>query len=372
MPVLDVRNSNLGQTVELPVPGRPSGLLAQVVDGAAVPLGTAGTIPVSNGSAFVATPYYDPTDPPALIVSIFGMSRVVAFSQSQILASNNEAPRYVWTPPAEISVFSVGPDGALYSGSTSGGGVMRYPLRGSGTLPRYRIAPLTNPGSNVCFAAQSPATGLPPWTMFAKNANPSDQIRRFNESVAQASTHPAWCVPDIFTSIGIDDFAFDAAGNLWAQDSSSAINRYNNPAGIPPLTTDVVIAGSNWPSSREGLAISSVGNFYSFRYNASDIRMLDAAGIAAIVGAGPSNPAPTAIITSTQLSGCEFSAFDYADNLWAVSYNNARILRFDAADLLTSGAKTPSIVLTGGGALGTGSATGPVCVRMFHGTGPVR
>jgi hypothetical protein len=102
--------------------------------------------------------------------------------------------------------------------------------------------------------------------------------------------------------------------------------------------------------------------------------MLNAAGIAAIVGAGASNPAPTVIITSTELRGAEGLAFDYAGRLWTASYDNCQIIRFAAADLTSTGSKTPDVILTGGGALGndSGGAIGPLAVRFFSGYGPMK
>lgn len=372
MPVLNVNRSNLNQSVEVPIPGRASPLSGTVVEGEPTPIGPEGTVPMSDGTTWVPTAFIDPSDPPALTLTIFGEARMVGFSQSQLLASSNDPPRYNWTLPVEVSQYAVGPDGATYTGSGSGGGVMRTALRGSGTLLRYPLAASGAPRNLGFFAGQCPASGLDPWTFFLVEAGAV--VRRFPAAAMQGATQPSWVTGDAFTGIAApDDAAFDAVGNVWFQ-QTTALRRFTNLAGAAgAATADVEIVGANWPSGLDGIAVSPGGDLWVGRYSGGgDLRMLDAAGIAAIVGLGVQDPVPTVIITSTELAGAEFPVFDYAGNLWVASYDNTRVLRFPAASLTTSGAKTPDIVLRGGGLLGNGSATGPVVMRFQPGFGPVR
>lgn len=342
-----------------------------------VPSGlTAGSTLVWNGTSWVTTQGdIDYSDPPALVISIFGANRMVAFSQSQILSSHDEQPRYQWNTPVTINQFSVGPDGAIYTGSTSAG-ITRMPLRGSGSLTRYTICATpagANMGAIVWFASQAASTGLDAYTLFGKRANPADAVLRFPASAALGSSNPAWNTPDIFPTIGITDTALDSAGNCWIQSSSNNIVRYTNLNGAPGVGVgDVQLTGSNWPANRQGMAVSSIGDLYSARYAGTELaRMITAATIAGLVGAGPSNPVPN-IITSNELRGAGWPVFDYAGNMWMPSYDNTRILRFAAADLLASGTISPSIVLTGGGTLGNGGSTGPSAMRAWIGTGPLK
>jgi uncharacterized protein involved in copper resistance len=158
-------------------------------------------------------------------------------------------------------------------------------------------------------------------------------------------------------------------------DTSTTIGRFpiaQLSGGAGALTRDVILQGSNWTGSdQEGLALNSAGDLYVSRYGNADIRMLNAAGIAAIVGAGVSNPAPTAIITVNGVVPDRIR-FDNAGNLWVADYDHARVVRVPAASLAASGAVDPDIILTGGGTLGNGGSTGPQGLSFFAGFGPVR
>jgi hypothetical protein len=322
-------------------------------------------------------------DPPALGVGLFGETRRVAFSASQIAASNNQAPRYEWTTAVSVQVYAVGPDNACYYPSASLAGIAREGLRPSGVMPRYPLTDMNgvgNLGFIGAFFAQAPNTGLDPWT-FVSGRGSGNALYRWGGAVMRGSTTPGFADPDVFTSAApafgnLVDLAFDEAGNLWMMDTAAVgVTRYpgfNGPPGV--LAPDVYINGANWPGSRQSLAINRNGDLWVSNYvaGAGTIRMLNAAGIAALVGAGLSNPVPTVVITSTELVGCEGLCFDYGGNLWVSSYDNTRLLRFAAASLTTSGAKTPDIILTGGGRLGNGGATGPLFPRMFQGYGPLR
>lgn len=325
----------------------------------------------------------DPDDPPALFVPMFGVSRLLAFSASQIGVSSNVAPKYEWTFPGGIEVyyFAVGPDGALYHPSTGVAGIARYPLRGSGELRRYALTDLNglaSLGAVSAFFSQAPASGMDAWAYISGTA--SNTWTRWGADVMQGSSQPGWANGDAFTSvISARDCAFDEVGNLWIHDGSSAAARYTNFAGAPgAAVSDVLLQGSNWTSgagSMQHCAVSRGGDFWLVRYvfgATGPVRMANAALIASLVGAGPSNPAPSVDITINGFPGLEGCAFDYAGNLWLCSYDSPRVGCVLAADLTTSGAKTPAIVLTGGGRLGDGNATGPVGVRFAKGFGPLR
>lgn len=327
----------------------------------------------------------DADDPPALFVPIFGTSRLVAFSASQIGASSNVAPKYEWTFPGGIEVqhFSISPDGAaLYHPSTGLAGIARYPLRGSGELRRYPVTDLNglaNLGFASAFFSQCPASGLDPWT-YISGTGAGSTWTRWGAAVMQGASQPGWVNGDNFAPmISVRDCAFDEVGNLWAHDGTTAIIRVANFGGPPgaPIV-DVNLAGSNWTTGAGSLqhcAVSRGGDFWVTRYvfgATGPVRMASAALIASIVGAGPSNPAPSVEITVNGFPGLEGCVFDYAGNLWLCSYDSPRVGCVLAADLTTSGAKTPAIVLTGNGRLGDGNATGPLGPRFGKGYGPLR
>jgi hypothetical protein len=336
------------------------------------PLGPSG----ASADAFLS-------DPPALVISLFGEARRVGFSASQILASNDQPPRYEWTTAVQTQVYAIGPDNAMYSPSTSAGGIVREALRPSGAMPRYPVTGMGGAaaqGFTGAFFGQAPVTGLDPWT-FVNGRVTGNQLQRWIGANMRGSTAQDWSTPDLFTSTApafgnIIDLCFDAAGNLWVMDTATVgVLRYpgiNGPPGA--LTPDVYINGGNWPGSRQSIAISRAGDLFVSNYvaGAGGVRRLNAAGIAAIVGAGLSNPVPTNTYTITGFTGIEGICFDYAGNLWVTGYDNTRLGLVLAADLATSGAKVPAIVLTGGGRLGNGGATGPLFPKLLQGFGPLR
>jgi hypothetical protein len=334
----------------------------------------------SGGSAEVFL-----SDPPALSIPIFGEARRVGFSASQITASNDQAPRYEWTTAVQTQAYSIGPDNAMYSPSSSvgvGGGIAREALQPSGVMPRYPLTDMggvVNNGFRGAFFGQAPITGLDPWT-FLIGRTTGTRLARWSSSVMRGSTQQGWSAPDYFTGVpafgNLVDLALDAAGNAWVLDTAAVgIVRYpgaNGPPGV--LTADVIINGGNWPGSRQSIAFNRAGDLFVSNYvaGAGGVRRLDAAGIAAIVGAGLSNPVPTNTYTITGFQGIEGICFDYAGNLWVTGYDNTRLGLVLAADLTTSGAKVPSVVLTGGGRLGNGGATGPLFPSLHQGFGPLR
>lgn len=322
-------------------------------------------------------------DPPALLVTLFGTNLFYAFSASQITESNEEEPKYRWELPLIADAGgvqpSIAPDGSIFIPSATYNAVLRAVPSNNGTLNIYRIASspagATSPGFASAFAGQAPANALDPWTYYTGRAATANTLLRWSAGTTQGSTHQAWSTPGAYTgSNASNDMGFDSVSNLWSV--TTTLQRFSaaTVAGAPgALTVDVNISGSNWPSTGQSLAVSSGGDIWRSRYaGGGDLRMLNAAGIAAIVGAGPSNPAPTVIITSTELQGAEGIIFDYSGQLWTVSYDNHRIMRFAAADLTSSGAKTPNLILTGGGVLGNGGSIGPVGLRWFPGYGPLR
>jgi hypothetical protein len=326
----------------------------------------------------------DPDDPPALFIPMFGVSRLLAFSASQIGVSSNVAPKYEWTYPGGIQVqtFAVGPDGALYHPSTGIAGIARYPLRGSGELRRYPLSDLNgvaNLGFTGAFYAQAPASGVDAWAYISGTGSASSYYR-WGADVMQSFSQPAWANADSFTGfISSNDCAFDENANLWVTDGTSGVVRYSGLIGGPgAAVVDVFLQGTNWTSgagSNQHVAVARNGDFYITRYvfgSTGPVRVADAALVASLVGAGASNPVPSRTFTIIGFPGLEGCAFDYSGNLWLCSYDSPRVGCVLAADLTTSGAKTPAIVLTGGGRLGDGNATGPLGPRFAKGFGPNR
>jgi hypothetical protein len=312
---------------------------------------------------------------------IFGAmsAQAFAFAQSQIGVSHGERPRYLWTLPNNPNTATVGPDGNIYSVCQTGTrGVQRTDVRAGATPKTYLIANaggFSPNGFNLCFFGQAPAAGLDPWTAIVVGTTGTRALR-YSAACMQGLTHPERASPEVFTSIasGTGTTAcFDAAGKLWVL-AGSSILRYASPNGAAGAATlEITLTGANWPGSMQDIAINAAGDLLVSRYtaNGADLRRLAAATIAGL--SGSSNTAPTAIYTTTDLSGWGSIRFDAAGNLWGASYNTPRYVRFPVAQVTgASGAITADIILTGGGTFGNGGATGPTGLLMFPGTGPVR
>lgn len=318
-------------------------------------------------------------DPPAVGGVIFGAAsaNAFAFSQSQISASHGERPKYIWTLPGGPDVGTVGPDGRVYTVPQSGTrGVQRSDI-GRGANPKtYLIgnaAGLASAGFGaLCFYGTSPATGLDPWTVIVATATGGVGLR-YSAGCMQGLANPERATPEQFTGLATAiGMCFDAAGKLWIA-ASSALNRYAGLAGAAGAATlEISLTGGNWPSGQQDVAVNAAGDVFVSRYTGGgNLKRIAAATVAGL--SGTSNTAPTAIYTSTDMSGWGHIRFDHAGNLWAASYDNTRYCRFPAAQVTgSSGAITPDIILTGGGAFGDGSATGPTGMLMFPGTGPAR
>jgi hypothetical protein len=310
----------------------------------------------------------------AFIVSMFGMAGFRAFTHEQASVSNNDPPALILTPTVEVNKFTIGPDDRVYSGSNLLQGIAAYhmPLR-SGVMNRWKAAHMGAGPSGVHFYNQAPATGVNPWSMFCAIGTGGQRVNAgLNLSnIAQSATMVAFTL----TNTGNTDGCFDLAGNYWYTGASGGTTvriNVNGAGGV--IANDVTFVGSNWPAAGQGVAIDGSGNLYRSNYvtNAGSIRRVNAATIAAAVGAGPLNQVPDFTYTVPSMGGIEYIFFDHAGNLWGVAYEAASIFRINVADLGSSGAKIPDIVLGGGGTLGNGNATGPVGLRPFKTFGPLR
>jgi hypothetical protein len=330
-------------------------------------------------SAFLGSRLSWQDDPPAVGGIIYGATsaNVFAFTQSQIGASHNDPPRYRWTIPGSIALATVGPDGNLYSVTQTGTRVIqRTDLRAGPTPNTYPIANVAGLASagfgNLCFFGSAPGAGLDPWAALAVTATGGVGLR-YSAACMQGMALTAHATPEQFTGLATANGAcLDAAGKLWIA-AGSATNRYTGLAGAAGAATlEINLTGANWPTVQQDIAVNAAGDLFVSRYTSGgNLKKLAAATIAGL--SGTSNTAPTAVYTCADINGWEYTRFDHAGNLWVASYNNAKYARIPAAQLTgASGVITADIVLSGGGAFGDGSATGPNGMLMFPGTGPVR
>jgi hypothetical protein len=139
--------------------------------------------------------------------------------------------------------------------------------------------------------------------------------------------------------IGLQDFAFDGGGNLFASVyNHQRVVKYT-PA-ILATSSDNVQADVVWQGSSldgpTGLAFASDGNLWMADYNTSLLH-----AFSAVTQGTTGNPTPDVSVSSADAAGPQFLTFDEAGNLWVASYDNSTIARIEAADLDTSAA-TPA------------------------------
>ncbi|MDZ4695263.1 MAG: hypothetical protein SGI86_08935 [Deltaproteobacteria bacterium] len=140
------------------------------------------------------------------------------------------------------------------------------------------------------------------------------------------------------------DVAFDKDGNLWVAsgEPDTAIRRYPAAAiaGTAPAVADVVLTGEAFLSGGvptvASLALDSAGNLWVGKVADSAVMKFSAAQIAAT-----GTPTPAVKITGFE-GAAGVLAFDTAGNLWIAA---SRPVRYNAANLLTSGSRAPDVVL---------------------------
>lgn len=144
----------------------------------------------------------------------------------------------------------------------------------------------------------------------------------------------------------VEGLAFDKSKNLWVEAFDNFVLEFTaaqlkNLDTIPDPT----------PAKEFGSG-ASAGRGCIFDHK-ENLWIIDAQGAVleftqAELNAGD-NPIPAVDITSTSLDGPEFAVFDKAGNLWLSSENNSQIEEFAASQLGSSGAKTPTVILSDNG-----------------------
>jgi streptogramin lyase len=220
------------------------------------------------------------------------------------------------------------------------------------------------------FYAQAPQSDFNPWVLYVGSSTGASRV-----TGVEGKTTPAFAGVELLTfgpPSTANDLAFDALGNMWIARTGLSRIDANAPAGA--VVVDVRFTGLNWPEIPAGVIVAPNGDVWCSNYvtGAGGFRMVTAANVAASVGAGPLDIVPDVIITSPQILGCQNIIMDFAGNIWASCFENPSIVMIAAADLTTSGSKTASIVLQGGGHFGNGTTIGPATIRFFEAGGPLR
>jgi hypothetical protein len=92
-----------------------------------------------------------------MLITLFGTNKMMAFSESQIAASNTEEPKYQWTIPLVTSMggpVSIAPDNSIFFASTTYNAIVRcFVQQTDGSLLIYRMASspagTTSPGMDA-------------------------------------------------------------------------------------------------------------------------------------------------------------------------------------------------------------------------------
>jgi streptogramin lyase len=149
-----------------------------------------------------------------------------------------------------------------------------------------------------------------------------------------------------FTSL--QDATFDNAGNLWVSAYSSGTVSKLTPEQLQTTNTNITPAAVWSVPQAEGLVMGPDGNLWVASYD-NKVRAYDPTSITL--------PAPARSIDLPAGFGPVGIAFDESGNLWAISFNFGTIIRIDAANLTSDGAKTPSVELTNTGILSGAALT---------------
>ncbi len=142
--------------------------------------------------------------------------------------------------------------------------------------------------------------------------------------------------------------AFDASGDLWATSPHTGQVLEYTPAQLSTsgaATAAVVLSANATPSLLTPIALA---------FDASGDLWIGNLGSSTVVEFTPSqltasgSPTPTVTINANatpSLSGPEGMAFDASGNLWVANNGNATVVRFDAAQLGSSGSPTPAATI---------------------------
>ncbi len=279
-----------------------------------------------------------------------GAAEIEAFAESSLTATGSPAPSVLMgSSPGIPRASGVALDrrGNLWIALGSGE-LRRYPASVLGTsgvkVPDVIITgPLLSIGVPGPIDIAFDASGNL-WTSIGW----SDKILRFSPTQLIASGSP---IPEVeLTGLGDPHaLAFDSAGNLWVGDHTSGAPRVHKVAAASLATSGTVTPVLSIDSKDTspvisytgpaGLAFDSAGNLW-ISYGTQGV----------IVRITPAELSGTGTVTLTpsiqiDAGGPKGIAFDEAGNLW-MAYNFEKIARLSPAQLATSGAPTPDVVIT--------------------------
>jgi hypothetical protein len=137
---------------------------------------------------------------------------------------------------------------------------------------------------------------------------------------------------------------FDGNNNLWLSSYTGLASINKVPLSQRVVTDLAIVPSVVWSGANivgpESIALGPTGLLWVSDYNSASIKAFDPQ---ALTG----NPTPIIVITSPgNIDGAFTISFDGDGNLWLLNFNNWRLLKFNKADILATGAPVPSVILS--------------------------
>jgi sugar lactone lactonase YvrE len=195
--------------------------------------------------------------------------------------------------------------------------------------------------------ASSPAWCKSGESLWAANTNDST-VLEFSPSELKSSGSPTPVTIDSAAISGPEGVAFDKSGNLWvSQFSAENVLEFSraqlkNLGTVSNPTPNATIASTMFQSP-DGCTFDRHGNLWIVDYNGKAVRELSSAQLEAGSNA---DITPAINITSSTLEQPNFGVFDKTGDLWVSNEGNSEVVEFSASQLGSSGAKTPTVVLS--------------------------
>ena len=333
------------------------------VDSQYDPTITGGTVSVVSGEASTAKVTYGLRGGTgSMWVTNFSDHKAFAFGASTLAKTGdvNDTPKTtltmlndVSTQPTDAIAFSKTGDlwaGTCQNGITPQALEMFPPSKLSATSSPQATVTITLPSDSTydCVGALTFDAAGNLWVGMYHG-----HILRFDakDLLTDGSPEPSVNLTDDGTYFfGVFDMAFDKDGNLLVasivDETVSRLSASQLTQSSAAFVPDVALTFDAYPG---GIALDGNGNLWVADYGSGgkgDGRILKV-NAADMTTSG----APTPAVIITGLPGPEWLQFDNAGNLWVTGYDNNTIFALGAADLATGGAKTPLTTLKGGGSL---------------------
>jgi len=292
-----------------------------------------------------------------------GGSRLFGFTPGQLLASSSGTPEV-------IVILSIGAARAAQPVCDSYGNVwvMSFLAASPWQVFKFSLADIIEGGTVApsLTLTGAPSTGLAStiddavsiafdkcnnlWVAARNTAVGRGVVQQIPQSILSHDGSYS-VVPPISIQCGVGvwysldkTIIFDSNNNLWLASYSGAASINKVPLSQRVVTDLALVPSVVWSGSNfggpEGIAFGPTGLLWVGDYSSGSIKAFDPQSLTG-------NPVPLITITSPgNINGPFLISFDGDGNLWLLNYNNWRLLKFNAADILVTGAPAPSVTLS--------------------------